>query len=42
MSKPRIMGAGLAGSTTVEVNGNQGGGNKKQDILHDSNYFILC
>lgn len=31
MSKPRIMGASLAGSTTVDVNVNcnQGGGNKK-------------
>ena len=34
MSKPRIMGAGLAGSTTVDVNvnGNQGGGSKKQGL----------
>ena len=34
MSKPRIMGAGLAGSTTLDanVNGNQGGGTKKQGL----------
>ena len=34
MSKARIMGAGLAGSTNVDVNinGNQGGGTKKQGL----------
>ena len=39
MSKARIMGAGLAGSTTVDVNinGNQGGGNKKQGLPGISN-----
>ena len=39
MSKARIMGAGLAGSTIVDanVNGNQGGGNKKQGLPGISN-----
>ena len=46
MSKTRMMGAGLAGSLahSENVNGNQGGGNKKQGLAPTTNKpveFIL-